>query len=181
MNVSGSLNTMSLKINSVDINDQLNLKHNALTAGTLVANDNSGAILTGSKIKGIKGAGGIVVSGTAEVLTLTASPDISTLAPKASPTFTGNITTPQITVNKVITASGTAEGGAAFTGFQVNNTANQTIFYTDNTRNTTFKGNVGVLGSSALGDTTIEGTCSITGDLTLTNFFPIKPLSLIHI
>jgi hypothetical protein len=156
------------------VDGQLNLKQNSLTAGTILANDNSGSILAGTKVKGVKGAGGIAVSGTADVLILT-GPDVSTLAPKASPTFTGNVTTPQITVNKVTTASGTAEGGAAFTGFQVNNTANQTIFYTDNARNTTFKGNVGVLGTSSLGETIIEGNCSITGDLTLTNFFPIKP------
>jgi hypothetical protein len=156
------------------VDGELNLKQDSLTSGTILANDNSGSILSGTKVKGVKGAGGIVVSGTNDVLILT-GPDISTLAPKASPTFTGNVTTPQITVNKVTTASGTAEGGAAFTGFQVNNTANQTIFYTDNARNTTFKGNVGVLGTSALGETIIEGNCSITGDLTLTNFFPSKP------
>jgi hypothetical protein len=190
MNVAGTLAASSIFINSENINDKfassdttydkttvdvkLNLKQNTLTAGTVLANDNSGSILAGTKIKGIKGAGGISVGGTADVLLLT-GPDISTLAPKANPIFTGNLTTPQITVNKVITSSGINESGVAFTGFQVNNTTNQTIFYTDNTRNTTFKGNVAVLGTSLLGDATIEGTCSIVGDLTLTNFFPIKP------
>ena len=190
MNVAGTLTASSIFINSENINDKfassittyektvvdtkLNLKQNTLTAGTILANDNSGSILAGTKIKGIKGAGGIVIGGTTDVLLLT-GPDISTLAPKANPIFTGNLTTPQITVNKLTTAAGINESGVAFTGLQVNNTSNQTIFYTDNTRNTTFKGNVAVLGTSLLGDTTIEGNCSIVGDLTLTNFFPIKP------
>jgi hypothetical protein len=131
MNVAGTLAASSISINSININDKfassdttydkttvdtkLNLKQNTLTAGTILANDNSGSILSGTKIKGIKGAGGIVIGGTADVLLLT-GPDISTLAPKANPIFTGNLTTPQITVNKITSASGISESGVALQG-----------------------------------------------------------------
>jgi hypothetical protein len=66
----------------------------ALTAGTVVANANSGAMLSDTKTTGLQGLDGIAFGGAAEVLTLSGT----SLAPKASPTFTGTLNADKVSI-----------------------------------------------------------------------------------
>ena len=69
-------------------------KQDAPTAGTVVANTNSGAILSGTKIKGLQGLDGITLGGTTELLTLSGA----SLAPKTNPTFTGTLNADKVSI-----------------------------------------------------------------------------------
>ena len=69
-------------------------KQDTLSSGTVVANTNSGPILSGNKVKGVQGLDGITVGGTAELLTLSGT----SLAPKSSPTFTGTLNADKVSI-----------------------------------------------------------------------------------
>ena len=63
-------------------------------------------------------------------------------APIASPSFTGTAIAQILTTGKLIASTGTRESGLQQTGIIAMNTGGQEIFWTDNTRNINFRGNV---------------------------------------
>ena len=69
-------------------------KQDTLSSGAVVANTNSGSILSGNKIKGVQGLDGITVGGTTELLTLSGA----SLAPKTNPTFTGTLNADKVSI-----------------------------------------------------------------------------------
>ena len=119
------------------------------------------------------GATNVLTSLNSKMATSDVSSALALKAPLANPTFTGTLTAPLIRTGRITAAAGVREGGVlAWTGIIAMNTSGQEIFYTDNTRNVNFRGNVLIDGICQPGSidcingASVGGALTTTGDIT---------------
>ena len=97
----------------------------------------------------------------------------------SSPSITGTLTAPLLSTGRITASSGNREGGLAWTGIIAMNTANQEILYTDNARNTNFRGNVVIDGICAPASIQCTNGATVGGTLTVEqNSVFLGPVSL---